>query len=326
MTTMRTLRLAAPLLSLLAACNLDTPKQYLVPDLRILAIRASAGGGPLSDADIDEPVLLEALIYVPPWRTDVRLDWYACLPSTPQAISPCVDPEVLRNPAAIPANPAFFHFASSSTPLPPDPPILPTSASLTLPPEWESMANVATQALIAQATATPGLQCQLYFDLPVLAVVSDGEVTELAVKYVRIAPSAAREAFPDFPDAYVLNRNPAIEALETNPADEDACTGGTVLADPLPAGEVTVCARPTPESRQTYSQCTDDGPPPAPDTEEELSWQWYVSAGEIAQGGFDGNATGNPIDLKPAAVPFTLWTIVRDGRGGTAWTATDLNL
>ena len=54
MTTMRTLRLAAPLLSVLAACNLDTPKQYLVPDLRILAISASAGGGLFSDADIDE--------------------------------------------------------------------------------------------------------------------------------------------------------------------------------------------------------------------------------------------------------------------------------
>lgn len=316
MTTMRTLRLAAPLLSLLAACNLDAPKQYLLPDLRILAIRASAGGGPLSDADIDEPVILDALIVNPLGRTGLTLDWYACPPSTPAAISPCLDPEILRDPAAISTVLAAYHFAGGGPPGP-------ATFSLTLTPEQE---DAAIQALIAQATATPGLQCQLYFELPILAVVSDGEVTELAVKYVRIAPSAARAAFPDSPEAYVPNRNPAIEALEANPTDEDGCTGGTVLADPLPAGELTVCARPTAESRQTYSRCTDDGPPPAPDTVEELSWQWYVSAGEIAQGGFDGNATGNPIDLKPPDAPFTLWTIVRDGRGGAAWTATDLNL
>jgi hypothetical protein len=34
--------------------------------------------------------------------------------------------------------------------------------------------------------------------------------------------------------------------------------------------------------------------------------------------------TSNPIDLTPTVGPFTLWTIVRDGRGGTEWAVRSL--
>ena len=92
----------------------------------------------------------------------------------------------------------------------------------------------------------------------------------------------------------------------------------------LPAGETTVCARPTADSYGPYNYCREDGT--RAELKEEMDWQWYVSAGEIAQADFDGNAIDNPIDLTAPAGAFTLWTIVRDGRGGTSWTVTPLDI
>lgn len=305
MTTMRRLSLTPALLALLAACGLDTPKQYLVPDLRVVAIKASAGGGPAADIDVDETVTLEALV-LDPLERGHTLSWYGCPPAIGN--SPCERDDVLRDPGSLPTTPGVVALGTGD------------QITLDLSP-WATELAAATDLLIAQATAVPRLRCQLYFEVPVLAVATStaGDVTALALKRVRVAPSEAQAAFPD---AYVLNLNPAIEALETDPADEDTCTGGVPLGGSLPAGEVAICARPTGESRGPYNLCADDGTP-EPDT-EDLDWQWYVTAGEIAQAGFDGNATANPIDFTPAAGSFTLWTIVRDGRGGTDWTATPL--
>ena len=313
-TTMKPLRLLAPLISLAAACGLDAPQQYLVPDLRVVAIGASASGGPYADADITETVTLEALVLNPLGRTGVTLEWYGCLPALPGALAPCEDPDVLRDPqvlrdrASLGDTAGPFHIATGS----------PAPVTLDLSVAQEEILLAATDLLVVQATTTKRLQCVLYFELPIVAVVTEdsGEVTELALKYVRIAPAAAQAAFPG---AYERNTNPVIAAREVNPAVPDDCTGGVPLTGTLPAAEATVCARATPDSPQDYKRCDEGGAPSVPNEVEDLDWQWYASAGEIAQAGFNGNVTANPIDFTPPAGAFTLWTIVRDGRGGTDW-------
>jgi hypothetical protein len=311
-TQMRTIPLAVPLLSLLAACNMDAPQQYLPPDLRIVAIRASAGGGPAADADIDENVSLEALVLNPLNRTGVTLEWYGCLPAPPGQLSPCEDPDVLRYPYSLGTT-------AGVVPLGPGTPITLATAP------YHDALVAATGELVAAATAEPRLQCQLYFELPIVAVVTEstGQVTEVALKHVRIAPSAARAAFPG---AYVLNLNPVLhpadaldpyEPLLVNPDVADGCLGGVPLGTTLQSGKVTLCALEKAGSRQDYNRCESNGDR-VPET-EVMDWQWYVTAGEIAQAGFDGNVTDNPIDLTPPGGDFTLWTIVRDGRGGSDW-------
>lgn len=336
-TTMRPLPRALALLALLAGCGLDAPKQYLVPDLRVAAVRASAGGGPSADADIDEPVTLEALVLNPLGRTGVNLEWYGCLPAIPPAVSPCEDPALLGDPQALRAlaRPAPDPAAVTGPFLVAAGAPVPVTFDLTV--EQEAILTAATLApevgLIARAgTTSKRLQCALYFPIPVVVIVTEdsGEVTEVALTRVRIAPSEAQAAFPG---TYVLNFNPVIEEVQIDPVDEDACTGGLPLADPLPGGGITLCGRPQDGSKQGFYECGEDGPPRLPDgslaptnATEALAWQWYVTAGEIAQAGFDGNATENPIDLTPPAGPFTLWTILRDGRGGTDWEAFSLGL
>ncbi len=52
---------------------------------------------------------------------------------------------------------------------------------------------------------------------------------------------------------------------------------------------------------------------------ESLEWQWYVTDGEFPEEGGVGNATGGDVDFIRPPGGFTLWTIVRDGRGGSDW-------
>jgi hypothetical protein len=316
-TTMRTLRLTAPLLALLAACNLDAPKQYLVPDLRIVAIQATAGGGVTADLDLDvgdafRNVTLTALVLNPLGRTPIELRWYACLPAMPGTLAPCEDPEVLVDPGALDATPGVFPLGSG----------LSVTVDLSSASAYAPALDLAKAMLLAAVASSPPLACQLYVPVPVVAVVTDGEVTEVAVKHVRTSWSSSLG--PSLNGAYVLNENPAIDALQLDPTDEDACTGPTPLAGTLPAGESTVCAHPTDASFGPYNYCDVDGTRTL--LKEELDWQWYLSAGEIAQAGFDGNAQANPIDLTAPAGSFTLWTIVRDGRGGASWVETPLDV
>jgi hypothetical protein len=74
--------------------------------------------------------------------------------------------------------------------------------------------------------------------------------------------------------------------------------------------------------------CGPDGPlrppPEEPDEPESLSWQWYVTDGEFLDVGPVGNATGGTIEFRRPPGPFTIWGILRDGRGGEAWVRRDI--
>lgn len=329
---MRSLRRLLPILALLGACSVEAPQQYRVPDLRILAIRDWIGSTPTADADLGDTITLEALIANPQGRAPVTVEWYACAPVFAPPLPPCVDSAWLQRPDDFPSAPGVIPLGSTAR----------VSTGL---PELQALLQAASTAFLQAAVAEPSLQCSLYAEVPVVAIARAGEVVEVAVKRVRVTPTTAIASYPSLVGAYVVNLNPAVGAVQLAPTDVDACSGGSSLATacsgpaecggsacapdgfcavPLTAGVTrTLCARGDTAWLQTYNQCGPDGS--RLQLEEELEWQWYVSAGTIAQAGFDGNAVGNTVDLEPPSGPFTLWAIVRDGRGGTAWIVRDLD-
>lgn len=336
---MRRLSPIPPLLVLLlAACNFDAPKQYLVPDLRILAVSAEVQP-PLSsaaDPQFGETVRLDALVANPLNRSTPTLSWFVCDPPTlEQPLSPCLEESWLREPdrfeTATAADRVYRIPGTTET------------VTLDLSTADAALQTAAATALgekLMLSTARP--DCELYATLPLVIVARSEGVTEVALKRVRITPTAAMRALvPTAQDYYLLNLNPAVGAVQANPTDVAACTGGTPVDTPcagpadcsggacgadgycaLPAGNLTLCARAS-STRQQPWQCPADGPPYLDD--ETLEWQWYVSAGTIAGTGFDGNAVGDDIDLQPPSAPFTLWAILRDGRGGTRWVVRTLD-
>jgi len=305
---------------LLSACTSDAPSQYLVTDLRILAVRDWVDpAAPITLADGDasdwlgtaDQLTLEALV-ADPAGDGFTVTWYACPPVLAGSYSRCLDAAALGDLAAFVAAPEVFPLAVA--PAPPDG----TRALVDLAEPGLGVGPLLDQLFLA-GVAAPDLACGLWADLPVVAIAEGGGHTEIAVKRVRLTPEARASASP-IAGRYVRNANPAIEAVLAGP-DPDACTGGAAPTSPLGSGEVTLCAAPTAESIQGYNQCR---PGELIPLFEELEWQWYVTGGAIASTDFDGNATSDRIGYTPGAAPYTLWIILRDGRGGTDWRRIDL--
>jgi hypothetical protein len=309
-------RALLPLLTALAGCAVDTPQQYLVPDLRILAIRATVLPSPpgrAADVKPGEPFRLEALV-ANPGGGPATVDWYACLPAEASpSLPPCLDPERLRDPDAFPSTPGVLALGSGAS--------LDIDLAATQP-TLVALLDGAVTAMVGLASTVPTLQCKLSPELPLVAIARSGGSTQVALKRLRINPEAAL-ALPQYSAlavGYELNLNPVIPALALGPTNVDDCLGGDDLPDGalLPPGQVRLCGR-TPADLQDFPQCQANGTVD-PTVAEELEWQWYVDAGEIAQAMFDGNATRRTIELTPPpGATFTLWAILRDGRGGTDW-------
>jgi hypothetical protein len=78
-----------------------------------------------------------------------------------------------------------------------------------------------------------------------------------------------------------------------------------------------VCGRAPASASQPFNQCAPDG---ARETfAEALTWQWYLTAGAIDDAGDIGNAVGDHVRIARPTGPFTLWAVLRDGRGGVTW-------
>jgi hypothetical protein len=313
---MRSLRATLPLL-LLAACSLGGPQQYRVPDLRILAIRDWVGTTAFADADAGDTVNLEALVANPRGRAGVAVQWYGCAPWTGGPLPGCLDPQRLAHPETLAAAPGVLALGGG----PVAAGISSTSTVAVALGALQAVVGPALDALVASAEADPSLRCRLFIEVPVVAVASAEGVTEVAVKRVRLSPTAQIRGTA-LEGIYVLNTNPAIGSFYVNPASGGTCSSGTPIASPLPSGEVTLCATLNAGSIQTFNQCQTDGTFTGVD--ETMEFQWYVSAGDVAGTSFDGNATDDDLKITPVSGPFTLWAILRDGRGGTSWAVLDL--
>lgn len=292
---------------LLAACNLNVDPQFRVKDVRILAVRARVAQAPLVLADVypGDTVLLDALVANPLGRAGLTVSWFACLPPASDAVTPCADVQTLRDPTRL------VPLATGPNPtvlaLPPGP-----STQLAIPPLSAPLAWA-----IQRAVEQPTYACRMYQEIVVVVVAEAEGKREVAVKTVRVKPPSGDITGAGVPDLYVLNHDPAIGDVFRAPLDADACAGGAPLAaSPFPPGRTVVCATAQDRSIEQYAVCDPDG---VTSRDESLGFQWYVTDGDFPKVGGVGNATGDHLDFDRPPGPFTLWTILRDGRGGDDW-------
>jgi hypothetical protein len=289
-------RLLPPaLLALALGCTDPVAPQYLVKDLRILAIQAEviSDGQGASDADAGDRLRLSALV-ANPEGLPMTVQWIACAPLLGETVSPCLDNAVLRDPARLLAHPEVIPLGTG-----------------------ESVeTDVAPELGPAILGITQGASCPRYLELPVIAVASAGERRQMALKRVRLV------AYQHLaPSGYVRNQNPRLLELRAGVADPDLCSNGTPVTGPI-SGRQELCGRMADGADQTFIACNSRNQSVA--AVEALSWQWYVTGGTFEDLDDDGpreagNVFGREVAFLPPEGPFTLWVIARDGRGGTSW-------
>jgi hypothetical protein len=329
------MRRILPLLVLaLAACNTGFEPQYRVKDLRILDLQSLAlGSASTADVAPGDKLQLSALVANPLNRPGLTVDWIACLPQPNQAIPPCLDDAYLQDPARLAAAAGKVPGVVSL-----DPGLVVTSG-----PTWAVLETTypvpstpdvlaALDFVIGLAQQNSTYECRLYAQLVVVAVASAGGHQSLAYKQIPLLPptgwrsGASTVCTPGgapmcVDDRYVLNLNPSVGAIQLNPTDQDACTGGTPVTAPpfaFPSGEVVLCGAAGNGSLQAYNFCEPDGS--TTQAFETIDWQWYATDGNFPDSGSGvGDARGTHVKFQRPASGFTLWVIARDGRGGTDW-------
>ncbi len=302
-----------PLLALaLAACNTGFDPQYRVRDLRILDIRSVAQGSNSADVLPGDTLVLSALVVNPLSRPGLTVDWLVCLPQASQAVSPCLDADYLQDPSRLaaavgtipgvvaldPENPATYVVPSSPGPL-----------------------DAALGFVVGLAEQNSTYECRLFTELVAVAVVTAGGRQEIAYKRIPLRPPPSLLVGSGVTDRYVPNLNPTVGDVRLNPSDETNCTGGATVpptSSPFPSGEVVLCALGGNGSAQSVNLCEPDGS--TTQAAESIDWQWYVTDGDFPDdNGGVGDARGGHVKFQRPSSAFTLWTVVRDGRGGTDW-------
>ena len=300
----------------LAACNTGFEPQYRVRDLRILAIssHASQGGTTSAAADVGltDTLDLDVLVVDTLARPGFTIDWIACLPQPSDAIPPCLDQAYLQEPArllgAAGTVPGVVSLGSGQ------------AVSFPIP---DVRAALAFAVEAAQANIT--FECRLYVELVAVAIVTAQGSTAMAYKRVPIVPTQAQVdqvvlaiGGKAVTQRYVLNLNPTIGEVKRDPSNSETCSGGIpVSTQPFPSGQTVICGLGTTDAAQTYDLCEPDGS--VTPAQEQLDWQWYVTGGEFPDVGGVGDARGDHVTYQRPAGSFTLWSIVRDGRGGIDW-------
>ena len=330
-------RAAALLAALLAGCNEEFMPQYLVTDFRVLAIRAEVAGASQSwaDADTGDTVRLGALLANPEGLTPVAVRWKACLPVQGQGVPPCLDASYLQDPASLDGAPGVLDLGSG------------VAVDVPVPPELAP----ALAALVERATADPVYACSLYLQVPVVAIATAGPEQRVALKSARLTPYREVAGTP-LDGAYVRNQNPSLQSVQFGPSSADACDTGLPTArdcqtaadcggvacipdpsggpgqcdDPRPTAGAFLCAQHTPDASQAVYQCRPDGT--RVPLFEELDYQWYVIGGSfdgptVKSVSGSGNVTDRSVSFWPPAGPYTMWVVIRDGRGGSGWLRRD---
>jgi hypothetical protein len=304
----------ALLCALAVACSPRFDPQYLVHDLRILAIRAEAAGTASADVSPGDTLVLRALVANPRARPGAAVRWYACLPASTESAGPCEDVAVLADPHRLVADPRVTFLGACE-------PDATGECALSVPvPD----AAPALDYVLATARSDPAFSCRLYAALPVVALASASGREVMALKRVRLVPTAAQLAARGLTSAYAPNRNPTAAAVVRDHPTAGTCAGGLpVTPGPYPARRAILCATDAAGDQEAFWACGPAGERTA--TVEDARWQWFVTAGTFPD--FEdgaGNANGNELRFDRPAGPFTLWVIVRDGRGGEAWLRQDV--
>ncbi len=298
----------------LAGCNSGFEPQYRVKDLRFLAIRAHVQGSASADAYPGDTIVLDALVANPLARPGLGVTWFGCFPPADESLPPCADPSFLQDPRKLATDPRVTPLGMGESLTLPIDPALVTSAL----------------AFITQVALVPDkpLRCRLFAELVVVAVAEAQGRSVVAMKRVRVTPRP--ETLPtELQDVYLLNLNPAVVDVVRAPLDRASCggeqggAGGTELeAVAFPADQSVLCGVAAPGSVGTFNVCkvdTDTGTVTIEPDTEDLSWQWYVTGGEFPDFSGIGNANGGDVDFTRPPEAFTIWVVLRDGRGGEDW-------
>ena len=307
---------------LLAACNTGFEPQYRVRDVRILAVRSGVTAGSSADVAPGDTLVLQALVANPGRRADVRIGWFACLPAATEGKVPCEDATLIQDPSRLAGLSGVIPLGVNAFPDPGPEPALLGSVTMSLAdPATVASLELALDFSVARAQQNVSYQCSLFADLVVVAVVDAGGKLSTAIKRVPVTLPPSQSLPPGVSNDYALNLNPDAGDVRRAPSDETTCAGGTSLADgPFPSGRTVICGVYASGSVQDISICDPD-PRPA---QESLGWQWYVTDGEFPDEGGAGNAQGDHLDFIRPPGTFTLWGILRDGRGGADWVTFDV--
>jgi hypothetical protein len=314
-----------------------------VNSLRVLGASAHIDNGDgvdWADAEVGDNVTFKALIANPTGIPDVTVTWVTCIPSLNKTVTPCNSETVLRQPTDLkqmaddPSSGVILLGVGETI-------------QFTIPQEVQPLLD----QLIANADANLNAQCSLYALAPVIIIVegSDG-TTVSAVKNLRLSPWS--QVGPGASDPalqhYIRNFNPSIAALNL-PNDATACVGQTLVqscqsdadcggapcsadgwcppASPFPSGPTTICGQLPDADSQTYYYCGMDGVDGS--QMEYPSITWYETAGSES-GIANKHVAGTPdlpsrtfqVVTRPPG-PFTLYGVIRDGRGGENWIVQD---
>ncbi len=297
------------LLLALAACDNGFRPETRVVDLRILGERSTP-----ADLAPGETARLDALLVDPSMSTPPSLLWIGCDPDPyNQNRSPCADSNVLADPTAL------------------------TGTSGTLPPGvsiigFDDQASYAVSAHLfdplaaddpIRQTGTIGLVLGFAVAETVSPTATPDELQAVfaraQAKTIKSIISLFRIHISESPER---NHNPVPVALLVDGVAWPANAFVGVLPGSVHTFDVTA----TPDSFEPYTQITPAGPVAQT---EKIQIAWYSTAGLLSQTDTQldsnvkpdftapsANDAKNPLPDKPA---ITLWTTLRDSRGGQSW-------
>lgn len=330
----RTAPFALSLIAVTASCIQGGGRNdQIVSGPRILGVRSEVVGqeGDWADADVGDRLRLSVLIANPGNVAPLRVTWVACLPISEQSLTPCEDSAALRDPASLPGRPGVLELGEGEV------------LEIDVPPDAAPLLD----GVIARADANPAAVCNVFVEVPLIVGLYAGDQTLFASKQLRLAPYGRIAAAPER-YRYARNANPAIQAVVLDPPSEDACVGESIVtacatdvdcggascvgglcpATPIP-GDLHVLCGEVPASRvQEFTPCGVDGPMEAENEEPEITW--YATGGIIeaveGMGHIPGSSTlasRTFTEFTRPDGPFTLWAVIRDGRGGVGWLRQD---
>ncbi|HVZ88471.1 MAG TPA: hypothetical protein VHG72_15980 [Polyangia bacterium] len=355
------LLLAATALAALPACESGFDRNdQIVNSLRILGIRShvveNTDTTDWADAQVGDTLELSALV-TNPANVGVTITWLACVPNGTDVLPPCNDANLLKNPVSLigmandpstgvlnlgTTNPVQFTVPSEVQPL------------------LDAVLTRAYDPNNPQA-ANPQAECSLFVEVPLIVILqgSDGEVFT-ATQNVRLSPWSqvgANATVPQY-QYYIRNANPSITGFFDNPPSRTVCAGqpltvvcqsdadcaafsagttcqpnGFCAPGTFPDGNQTICL--ALDMPQDYYDCglsgpeLDNDPDGSPNVAEQPSITWYATAGSIGTIARPKAGTGTDLASETysaftrATGPFTIYGVVRDGRGGETWLAQD---
>jgi hypothetical protein len=178
-----------------------------------------------ADAQAGDRVTFKVLLANPTNIPNVMVTWVTCLPSLNNTVTPCTSEQVLRDPTQLIAD--TYDPTTGVAKLG-----VGETIQYTIPDEIKYL----TDMLIARAQSTPGAECSLFIEAPIIIIAQGTDSAGnpgpavTAIKYLRLSPwsQIGANTSDQTLQSYVRNTNPTLSALNI-PNDQSACMGQTLV-------------------------------------------------------------------------------------------------